>query len=650
MSTISGPLTHLLSQDVPWKWTVECSEACAKIKDLLVSSKIMAHYNPHKPLELAVDASGYGLGAVISHSDGLKDNPIAYASRTLTAAEKNYSQIEKEALAIIFGVTKFHSYLYGRKFTLITDHKPLTTIFGPKKGIPVLTASRLQRWAIQLAAYQFDIKYRATGKHQNADTLSRFPVAEEGESRTVFDRETELIHRIQLQNLPVTAEKVAAATKNDIVLSRVMEFTKTGWPSSQPDPNLLPFFRIRNELTIEDGCLLRGIRVVIPEKYRHDLLDELHVSHPGMVRMKSLARLHVWWPGLNFDIETKVSRCEACRALLPNPPKAPANPWLWPSAPWKRVHIDYAGPFMQRMFLIVVDAYSKWIDVVMMTSTTSESTINALRYLFSSYGLPVEIVSDNGPQFVSEEFETFLKENGIRHIKSAPYHPASNGEAERAVRTFKQAMKNMASETGTLNQKLAAFLLSYRTTPHTTTNTTPSELFFNRKIRTRLDVVKPQLSDRIHQKSLPAEKNTREFKVGDTVMVRDYRGSKVSWIKSTISRRLGPVTYHVSVCGMMWKRHVDQIRKCDAMCELNGSEPRKPSVFDCIVPMNAPLKSGEEPFNNSGDVLNSQESLSTEQSTSDDQQHSVHHENISPTKSRYPPRERRRPQRLIEQC
>lgn len=258
-----------------------------------------------------------------------------------------------------------------------------------------------------------------------------------------------------------------------------------------------------------------GSEWFIPERYRQDVLEELHVSHPGMVRMKSLARLHVWWPGLDSDIETKVSQCGPCRSQLPNLPKAPANPWLWPSAPWKRVHIDFAGPFMQRMFLIIVDAYSKWMDVVMMTSTTSENTINALRYLFSSYGLPVEIVSDNGPQFVSEEFEIFLKENGVRHIRSAPYHPASNGEAERAVRTFKQAMKNMASETGTLHQKLAAFLLSYRTTPHTTTKTTPGELFMNRKLRTRLDVVKPHMTDRIQRKSLPNEKKVREYQVGD---------------------------------------------------------------------------------------------------------------------------------------
>ena len=130
MSTLSGPGTHLLAKDVPWNWTREYAEACVKIKDLLISSQVMAHYYPRKPLLLAVDASGYGLGAVISHTDGVNEYTIADTSRTLTPAEKNYSQIEKESLAIIFGMTKFHSYLYGRMLTLITYHKPLSTIFG----------------------------------------------------------------------------------------------------------------------------------------------------------------------------------------------------------------------------------------------------------------------------------------------------------------------------------------------------------------------------------------------------------------------------------------------------------------------------------------------------------------------------------------
>ncbi|XP_062588413.1 uncharacterized protein K02A2.6-like [Saccostrea cucullata] len=478
------------------------------------------------------------------------------------------------------------------------------------------------------------------------------------DSRTQLDKEIELIHKIQIQNLPVTADKVAAATKNDVVLSRVMEFTRSGWPSSQPDINLLPYFRVRSELTIEDGCLLRGIRVIIPEKYRQDVLEELHVSHPGMVRMKSLARLHVWWPGLDSDIETKVSQCGSCRMQLPSLPKAPANPWIWPNPPWKRVHIDFAGPFMQRMFLIIVDAYSKWMDVVMMNSTTSESTINALRYLFSSYGLPIEIVSDNGPQFVSEEFETFLRENGVRHIRSAPYHPASNGEAERAVRTFKQSMKNMASETGTLNQKLAAFLLSYRTTPHTTTSQTPGELFLNRKLRTRIDVVKPHLTDRIQRKSAPnLAKKTRIFHTGERVMIRDYRGGKVSWIDGIITCKLGPVTYRVNVRGMQWKRHIDHIRELDVQCALNNSEPGKQNSFTSIVPVSVPFESRVEPLEKPSTVKStcvptSQDSVlkPNEPEIIRDFTPSFVADDTNHTQPRYPRREHRRPQRLIEQC
>ena len=155
MSTVVQPLTHILANNVEWAWTEECLNACQLVKKLLVSSEVLIHYDPKKPLVLAVDASSHGLGAVISHQmDGAnQERPIAYASRTLTSAERNYSMIEKEALAIVFGIKKFHQYLYGRSFLLLTDHKPLTLILGPKKGIPVLAASRIQRWAIQISAY-----------------------------------------------------------------------------------------------------------------------------------------------------------------------------------------------------------------------------------------------------------------------------------------------------------------------------------------------------------------------------------------------------------------------------------------------------------------------------------------------------------------
>ena len=489
--------------------------------------------------------------------------------------------IEKEALAIVFGIKKFHQYLYGRRFILLTDHKPLTLILGPKKGIPVLAASRIQRWAIQLSAYQFDIKYRSTEQNGNADTLSRFPLAASGEvSDGVFFKEAELVNKMQVNGLPISATRIASATRNDKWLARVAEYTRCGWPRIEADSELQAYYRVREEISIEEDCLLRGVRVIVPERYREEILDELHRSHPGMVRMKALARLHVWWPNLDTDIEKRVAACESCRKQLPNCPKAQANPWLWPQSLWQRIHVDYAGPFMGEIFMIVVDAHSKWLDVVRMKSTTAESTINALRYLFSSFGLPKELVSDNGPQFVAEEFQMFLKRNGVRHIRSAPYHPSSNGEAERAVRTFKQAMKTMESESGTLNQKLASFLLSYRTTPHSLTKVTPSELFLGRKVRTRLDVCRPSLGESVMKRSMPEEKKTRLHEVGDIVMVRDYRKNpkKPSWIRGVVLKKLGPVTYTVQVDSMQWKRHIDQIRTCHPSGNPPGDREVVPEV------------------------------------------------------------------------
>ena len=173
----------------------------------------------------------------------------------------------------------------------------------------------------------------------------------------------------------------------------------------------------------------------------------------------------------------------------------PLHPWVWPNTPWKRIHIDFAGPFLSKMFLIVIDAHSKWPEVVLMSSTTSHKTIEALQVLFARHGLPEQIVSDNGPQFTAEEFEAFIKANGIKHIRSAPYHPSTNGLAERFVQTFKRAMKAGEKDGLSLTTRLSQLLLCYRSTPHATTNVSPSELFLQRKIRTRFDLLKPDLKN-----------------------------------------------------------------------------------------------------------------------------------------------------------
>ena len=567
LADLSAPLNRLLRKDTPWEWSSECQESFEKVKEALTSTKVLAHYNSELPVGLACDASAVGVGAVLFHryEDGT-ELPIAYASKSLTPAERNYSQIEREALSIIYGVKKFHQYLYGRHFLLLTDHKPLLTIFGEKKGIPVMAASRLQRWAIILAAYTYTIEYIPTKEHGNADCLSRLPT-ETDPSFEKYHSQQGIVNQIQegkLASLPISAEEVKQATKKDPTLQNVVEMIRKGWPTKRKDVSteLLPYFDRRLQLSIQDGCILCGLKVVIPSLMRKRVLSEIHEGHIGMVRMKSLARIHVWWPSINSEIETCVSECHECQTNSRNPTSAPVHPWERPGAPWKRLHIDFAGPFCGAMWLIVVDAETKWPEVIQMTSTTAEKTVQSLRSLFSQFGIPNQVVSDNGPQFASEEFKQFCEQNGIRRTLVAPYHPRSNGEAERFVQTFKSAMRK--ADKAKLSVALSQFLLRYRTTPHPSTGKTPAETMFGRQLRTRLDLMHPtQISTGPNAKEGQSTKDTakpREFKAGDTVWMRNYSGVE-KWISGVVISKTGPLSYVIQARGQKHRRHIDQLKR-----------------------------------------------------------------------------------------
>ena len=324
LSTLSQPLNHLLDNKVPWKWDAECQQAFDSLKSQLASSKALVHYDPALSLKLDCDASVYGVGAVLSHvySDGV-ERPIAYASRTLTKSEKGYDQLEKEALSLIYGVKKFHQFIYGRRFTLVTHHKPLMTILSPKKGLPTLAAARLQRWAILLTAYQYDIEFRSTHEHSNADGFSRLPLQDE--SNLEYLSATSIFNLSQIELLPVDSDKLKRATQTDPCLSKVVTYTQRGW-SDKVDPELEPFSTRRNELTVEAGCLLWGMRVVVPQSCQKAVLGELHTSHPGMVKMKSLVRVHVWWTSIDKQIDQMVRDCEACQGIRNNPPTTFLHP------------------------------------------------------------------------------------------------------------------------------------------------------------------------------------------------------------------------------------------------------------------------------------------------------------------------------------
>ncbi|UYV60338.1 K02A2.6-like [Cordylochernes scorpioides] len=228
----------------------ECEEAISECKKRITSEKVLVPYDATLPLSLATDASQIGVGAVLSHVIEGQEKPIMFASRTLSGAERNYSQIEREALAIIYGVTKFHQFIYGRQFTLITDHKPLVSILWPRAGIPTLSTSRLQRWGLTLAAYTYEIKFQRTQDHGNADLLSRLPV--ESDEKPVLNQTFILSY---VEDLPVTAAEIGAETKNDEVLSVVKRYTQQGWPERVGE-YLRHYFQRKLELTMDGDCLL----------------------------------------------------------------------------------------------------------------------------------------------------------------------------------------------------------------------------------------------------------------------------------------------------------------------------------------------------------------------------------------------------------
>ena len=244
------------------------------------------------------------------YGDG-SQRPIAYASRTLNKHEKGYSQLDKEALAVIFGVKRFHSYLWGRQFTILTVHKPLERILGPKTAVPTLAAQRLQRWAITLSAFNYDLKFIPSKENATADALSRLPLLATCSSTKEND-----IYNVEskfLEGLPITSTSIRKATQTDQVLSRVLEYTRSGWPTEVDDMRLKPYFQRKHELSIEQDCLMWGLRVVIPSKHREGMLEELHMAHPGIVRMKEMARSYIWWPKIDEDIEYKVRHCHSCQ-------------------------------------------------------------------------------------------------------------------------------------------------------------------------------------------------------------------------------------------------------------------------------------------------------------------------------------------------
>ena len=297
-----------------------------------------------------------------------------------------------------------------------------------------------------------------------------------------------LVRTISRQINPDNPLLVVRETARDPILAQVMRFVKEGWPHAFSE-ELKDFKKLENSLSTENGCVFYGLRVIIPSTLRNHILKLLHLGHFGMQRMKQLARSTVYWPRIDFDIEDLCRKCTSCGQFQNKPDKPSIHPWMMPEKPWSRLHLDHAINFLGRNWLVLVDAYSKYPCIHPTTSTSSKSTTAILEQEFAHFGYPHTLVTDNATTFMSQEFQAWCKQRGIVHLTGAPYHPATNGAAERLIQSFKQALRKSSLPP---KEALQEFLMQYRRIPFAS-GLSPSELLNGRRIRTKIDTLVPSI-------------------------------------------------------------------------------------------------------------------------------------------------------------
>ena len=556
MAKILYPLYHLGKKDVEFKWTKDCQMSFDTIKKAIIDSPAIAAFDPAKRSILTTDASSYGLGAVLSQEGRV----VVFASRTLTETEKRLPQIQKEALAIVDAIRRFHKYLYGFKFTLITDHQPLRSIFGESKGLPKHTINRLQHYAIFLQSYDYEIQYKKGTAIQDADCLSRLPISEEKVDYEVPELE---IKGLEVEFKLINLEDVAKFTEIDEDLKVIKGYIENGFPVRMSE-NLKPYQLKRCELQIVNDCIFWNFRIVIPKGLKNKVLELLHDQHVGSTRMRLLARKEIWFPNIDKEIEEYVSTCATCQHFESRPPINEAVT-SWPEArfPLDRVHIDFYSKF-GRDFIIWVDAYSRYIDVKEISSKDAKSVIRFLKEKISIFSYPHRIVTDNGPPFNSVELADYLKSKSIEHLFSPPYHPQSNGLAERGVNTAKTHLKKLMYESynrdklDTMDVELLNFLFKYRNTPCSVNQKTPNELMFRYQHLTDLSML------RTNKFLIPQEyetDNLKKYRIGEKVRVINPQKGSTTWIVGTITKILSKIRYVVKIGERTRVAHVGSIRK-----------------------------------------------------------------------------------------
>ena len=541
----SSILRDLLKKNVPFLWQEDHQHAFDELKRSIAPESCLRYFNPQEETTLEVDASQKGLGACLLQGG----KPVAFASKSLSSAQANYSNIERETLALVFGIMRFHTYLFGKSFTIETDHKPLEMIW--KK--PLASAPpRLQRLLIKIQGYNCEVRYKPGRNMILSDALSRLPNPYKTQDIPldvqVDGLDIEDHHCVDLTSFEEPKQKqLQDETSRDPTLKVLWRTVIDGWPDTIQElpASIRSFWPFRDEIGISNGVLFKGKQVIVPRTLQEDIKSQLHQGHMGIERTRRLARETVYWVGINEDIEKLVKSCEVCQTHQAGNQKEPLEPHEIPSSPWTKLATDL---FMLdgENYLLITDYYSKYPLVHKLRSTTSATVASTVSATFSLFGVPTQIVSDNGPQYAGQPFKAMCEKWGIRHTTSSPRYPRSNGMAERNVRTVKSLMQK-CKQTG---QDIQMALLHLRATPLGAKLPSPAELLLGRQIRTTLPSLhlcrhpdSDEIFDNLSRKQekmkedhdRTAGPNLPLLQVGQRVRLRDNT-SYTTWIPAKVTK------------------------------------------------------------------------------------------------------------------
>ena len=608
-ATIAEPLRALTRQETPFKWDSEQQSAFQSLKSALANAPVLAYFDKDANTSVVTDASPVGLGAVLIHEKDGVSRAVCCASRSLSDVERTYSQIEKEASGVVWGFERFNLYLQGlESFDLVTDHESLKVIYSTRSK----PTARIERWVLRLQPHNYRVRY-VRSRENIADALSRLVRQEPTKAGR---RDDEYVRAVTLQSVPVAMniQEIEKASAEDSELQVVRKCLVSGdWA---PAPK--HYLSVRTELTFIGHVILRGTRIVIPAALRGRVAELAHEGHPGIVKMKERLRSKVWWPGIDRDAERKCRECYGCQVVVKEYRAPPVKPTKLPDRPWQDLSLDLLGPMPTGEHLVVlVDYFSRWMEVDVTHSTNSDRIIKCLDSHFARYGVPKTLRTDNGANLVSGEMEKYLSEMGVKHKLTTPLWPRANGEVERRNRSFLKAMRAAHAEKKNWRSELNKYLLAYRSTAHNTTGKSPAELLYGRNISTKLPDIGElgevdesaslrQTRDRDAEKKQVAadyaekrrQASEKELETGDLVLLEKKKENKLSPAYESepykITACYGDQIHIESPQGVTYKRNIQLLKKYHSTGQGENHTPEAPaegSHEDQSVPMDMP--SGE---------------------------------------------------------